>query len=364
MNSKVTELINQQASEWFVLMRADAVTQDERSAFLHWLDESPEHRDAYATYEQIWHDLGDLAVSAEGKRLRRSVNSIPVGSYIVRHLRKWFSGVFELFGGTMNGNKLKDGGWSVNGVRRGRFAVAGLFVFLCAFLVNNFFNNDIHVQSYQTGIAQIQQIHLSDGTSITLSGKTRIATWNTERERHVELVEGQAFFEVAKNKDKPFYVKSGETLIKVVGTQFDVNRSGGKIRVAVLEGVVNVSAIEANPNTLGEKVPVFVLTAGLQVSRSSDGMFSAVEKSNTTNFANWRNGQLVYSNARLCDVIDDVNRFSQHSITLDEKLHDVRVTIAFDVGQVESLPMLLSKMLPVTSVRDASGNILILPSSK
>jgi len=364
MNSKVTELINQQASEWFVLMQADAVTEGERNAFLHWLDESPEHRDAYTAYEQIWHDLGDLAVSAEGKRLRHSVNSISVWSHFVKYVRTWFAGVFELFGRTINGNEFKDGGWSVNGFRTGRFAVAGLFLFLFAFLVNNFLNNDVHVQSYQTGIAQIQQIHLSDGTSITLSGKTRIATWSTESERHVELVEGQAFFEVAKNKDKPFYVKSGETLIKVVGTQFDVNHSGGKVRVSVLEGIVNVSAIETNLNMLGEKLPVFVLTAGLQVSRSRDGIFSAVEKSNTTNFANWRNGQLVYSNARLCDVIDDVNRFSQHSITLDEKLHDVRVTIAFDVGQVESLPMLLSKMLPVTSVRDASGNILILPSSK
>lgn len=363
MNSKVTELINQQASEWFVLMQADAVTQDERSAFLHWLDESPEHRDAYATYEQIWHDLGDLAVSAEGKRLRRSVNSISAGSHFARYVRVWFSGVFELFGKTTKGNEFKDGGSIVNGFRTGRFAVAGLFLFLFAFLINNFLTNDVHVQSYQTGIAQIQKIRLDDGTSITLSGKTRIATWNTESERHVELAEGQAFFEVAKNKDKPFYVKTGETLIKVVGTQFDVNHSGGKVRVAVLEGVVNVSAIETNVNTLVEKLPVFVLTAGLQVSRSSDGKFSAVEKSSTTNFANWRNGQLVYSNARLCDVIDDVNRFSQHPITLDEKLHDVRVTIAFDVEQVESLPMLLSKMLPVTSVRDASGKIIILPSS-
>ena len=273
MKSKVTELINQQASEWFVVMRADAVTEDERGAFLRWLDESPEHGEAYASYEQIWCDLGDLAASAEGKRLRHSINSISAGSHFFRSARTWLSNVFALFGWGNPGLDSRESNLVVDRFRTGKFAAAGLFLFLFAFFINNFLSHDVNVESYQTGIAQIQQVHLHDGTSITLSGKTRIAAWNTESERHVELLEGQAFFEVAKNKDKPFYVKTGDTLIKVVGTQFDVNHSGGKVRVAVLEGVVNVSSIEANANAATEEAPVFLLTAGLQVTRSEVGKF-------------------------------------------------------------------------------------------
>lgn len=359
MSSKVTESINTQASEWFVLMQSNAVTESERSEFLRWFDECREHQEAFRAYEVLWRDLGELATTQEGRRLRSSIDSFSV-EYFFKHVQTW---MFEFFAFFKRIFLLRDGvtrdsepaiGWS----HTGRFAVAGFVLFASIFLFNDFLGNKVDVQSYQTGIAQIQKIHLPDGTLITLSGKSRLAAWNTASERHVELLEGQAFFEVAKNREMPFYVKTGNTMIRVVGTQFDVNRTSSRVSIAVIEGIVKVSSILDDTNAVAETQSVMV-TGGLQVSRDAGEDFSPVEKIASTNVANWRSGRLVYSNARLCDVIDDVNRYTRNQVLLDETLHNIKVTIAFDIGQVDSLPMLLSKMLPVAYTRDASGRVFI-----
>jgi transmembrane sensor len=367
MNSKVTKLISRQASEWFVLMRSETVTERERSAFLHWYNECAEHKEAFRSYELIWRELGDLAVSTEGKRLRDSVNPIH-GGLFSKYVRGWLSGISSFFGrssfwGQQSGGSNEGGLFAIRGIPAARFALAGLVLFVSVFLANNLLKGSVDLASYQTDIAQVQKIQLPDGTLITLSGKSRITAWDTGSERHVELLKGQAFFEVAKNPDKPFYVKAGDTLVRVIGTQFDVNRTTSLVRVAVLEGIVSVSDIPDNNKTINGQESLMI-TAGLQVSRNSDGGFSPVEKVATMNFANWRSGRLVYSNARLQDVIDDVNRYSRNQILLDETLHNIKVTIAFEVEQINSLPMLLTKMLPVVYARESSGAVLILPSTK
>jgi len=55
-------------------------------------------------------------------------------------------------------------------------------------------------------------------------------------ERNVELIDGQALFEVAKDKTRPFVVRSGATLVRAVGTQFDVYRKRSGTTVTVIEG--------------------------------------------------------------------------------------------------------------------------------
>jgi transmembrane sensor len=362
MSSKVTESIYKQASEWFVLMQSNAVTESERSEFLQWLHKCSEHQEAFHEYEQIWRDLGELATTKEGARLRASTDSFFAGNFS-RYVQAWIFAASTFFGKLSRDNALDGGDAAIGWSRAGRFALAGCVIFISVLLFNNFPGVNIDIQSYQTGIAQIRDIQLPDGTHVTLSGKSQMTAWNTGSERHVELLKGQAFFEVAKNPEKPFYVKTGDTLIRVVGTKFDVNRTSSRVSIAVLEGIVKVSNILDHTKAVTEIQSVTV-TGGLQISRDAGGGFSPVEKVASTNVANWRDGRLVYSNARLCDVIDDVNRYSQNQIHLDEALHNIKVTIAFDIGQVDSLPMLLSKMLPIAYTLDASGKVFIRPSPK
>ncbi|HEX2629484.1 MAG TPA: FecR domain-containing protein, partial [Chitinophagaceae bacterium] len=89
----------------------------------------------------------------------------------------------------------------------------------------------------------VATITLSDGTKVWLNtaSSLRYFASNTGKERRVE-VSGEAYFEVAKDKDRPFIVKKGEASVTVLGTHFNINAydDNDDIRITLLEGSVQV----------------------------------------------------------------------------------------------------------------------------
>ncbi|OZB13670.1 MAG: hypothetical protein B7X53_15625, partial [Hyphomonas sp. 34-62-18] len=98
--------------------------------------------------------------------------------------------------------------------------------------------------AYETMIAEIRDIHLADGSVVTLGARSRIEPVFSDTMRIVKLHEGEAFFDVASDPERPFYVEAGDRLIRVVGTRFDVRQGPETVRVAVVEGVVEVLQAE------------------------------------------------------------------------------------------------------------------------
>jgi transmembrane sensor len=91
------------------------------------------------------------------------------------------------------------------------------------------------------GSERNELIFLPDGSKVTLTKGSRIS-YNrlmNGKKRKVSLV-GEAFFDVAKNPEKPFYICTENMIIKVLGTSFRVIASGGKESVAVKTGKVSV----------------------------------------------------------------------------------------------------------------------------
>jgi len=78
--------------------------------------------------------------------------------------------------------------------------------------------------------------------------------------------------------------------------------------------------------------------------------------------ASWRDGRLVYHNARLSEVIADANRYYPGSIVLGaQHLENLQVTTSYSVDQVETMVSMLEQSLPLVVHRDSEGRILILP---
>ena len=87
----------------------------------------------------------------------------------------------------------------------------------------------------------------SDGSTLELNAHSKVRVTLREHERDVELIDGQAMFRVAKDHSRPFIVHSGESEVRAVGTQFDVNRHRSGTTITVIEGRVAVfSAAQAN----------------------------------------------------------------------------------------------------------------------
>lgn len=327
------ERINNEAREWFTLMQSGSVSETERAQWQTWLQTSSAHQTAYHQYEIIWQDLNSLANTKELAALKCSVTPSFIDS-----VREKFSEI--LSGARALQLKLQ-------------FGVALASIALIAVIAIGLQPEKIVTQEFATTTGEVKQFTLADGSEITLGAKSELKAWATKKERHILLVNGQAFFKVAKNPQRPFLVDAGETNVRVVGTQFDVRKGSDRTRVAVLEGIVNVTSTAKN------SAPV-VLTAGQQVTRLNAGSFEAVNAISVSELESWRNGRLIYLRASLADVVADANRYFNTSISLGSKnLADLKVTAAVSTNQIEALTDMLASSLPVVLHKDVQNNIVI-----
>ena len=192
--------------------------------------------------------------------------------------------------------------------------------------------------AYETMIAEIRDIHLADGSVVTLGARSRIEATFTDGMRIVKLQEGEAFFDVAPDPERPFYVEVGDRLIRVVGTRFDVRQGPETVRIAVVEGIVEVLQAETPEQAEASRqvIEKNVLEAGDEVVArigSVEATLGAIEPAEA---APWRRGWLTYENASLAEIVSDANRYSRRQIILKEEgIGDLRMTAAFSVEKID-----------------------------
>ncbi len=117
---------------------------------------------------------------------------------------------------------------------------------------------------FQTGKGETKVVALKDGSVVTLNTASEIVVNYSDGLRSVELVRGEALFDVAKNRARPFVVAAGDTNVRVVGTSFSVSHfEAAPIQVLVREGIVEVFKPDAGgtapvriyANTMAVAVP-------------------------------------------------------------------------------------------------------------
>ena len=155
---------------------------------------------------------------------------------------------------------------------------------------------------HATGTAEVRTVKLPDDTAVTLAPESAIAVSYTSAERYVRLLDGEAFFEVTQDMERPFRVAARGVDVTVLGTAFDVRRGDEGARVAVAEGVVRVSHDGAAP-AVAE-----TLAAGQLVQVSWAGQ---AERSDlpVDRVAAWRHNQLIARDQPLGAVVDELRRF-------------------------------------------------------
>ena len=149
--------------------------------------------------------------------------------------------------------------------------------------------------------------------------------------RHVVLARGDAYFDVATNPDKPFYVYAGTVAVKVVGTRFDVRRQPSSTSVAVVEGIVEVYSPSAN--VPADRVTLLEGQRARVDRRSSSFQLDVEQDIEVSQLATWRQGRLVYKSAQLQDIIADANRYSTSGQLLlaNEAMQSEQVTLSLSV---------------------------------
>ncbi|MFZ0501176.1 MAG: FecR domain-containing protein [Steroidobacteraceae bacterium] len=322
--------IDAEAADWLVRHGDSALTQEERAAFDAWAASDPRRSRTFAAMSRTWRDAADL------KHLAHLADAGPSGraSQAFRAITSRLSVPRSI---------------AFAAVAVAVLAVVGSL--LSALL-----------GSHETGVGQTRVLSLADGSTVVLGAKSRVVVRFTDRERLVRLTAGEALFEVRHNPARPFVVDAGDAVIWDVGTRFDVNRAGASVRVAVLEGEVEVRERSA---------PTAHVIKVVQFLRAGDGL-EAVEGQAEVNLVRlgsftvrpvepvavtaWRDGRLVYENARLADVVADVNRYYAPGVTLDSTSADLRVTASFRTNEIPAFLNTLDSALPVKIQRGDGGH--------
>jgi transmembrane sensor len=167
---------------------------------------------------------------------------------------------------------------------------------------------------YMTPIGGVASVPLQDGSTITLNTRTQVRVELGPRERRIELDQGEAFFQVAKDPRRPFVVRAGDKRIVAVGTQFSVRRNGDDVRVVVTEGTVRLESDgrPMQPRSFGADTR---LTAGsVARARDKDLLVQSEPLRRAEEILSWRQGYLTFHDTPLGEALAEFNRYNLHQI--------------------------------------------------
>ncbi|MFT4055635.1 MAG: FecR domain-containing protein [Novosphingobium sp.] len=198
-----------------------------------------------------------------------------------------------------------------------------------------------------TGVSQSQTIRLSDGSTVILGAQSAITERLSSGKREIALLGGEAWFDVAHDRTRPFTVQASNMTVTVTGTTFDVSMTDRTLGVAVARGSVWVERAGTSPVQIA-------LKPGQHFTIDRDGGTQAVTNVSAAEIGTWRSGRLAVRNASLADVIEILDRhYRGHIFLRGNRLEGVRVTGVYDLADpVGSVRTLLSSsgasMLQIT----------------
>ena len=210
---------------------------------------------------------------------------------------------------------------------------------------------------YSTPMGSVRTVVLSDGSEATLSSDSRIRIALSHGERHIDLEQGEAYFEVSKDPGRPFVVVAGERQVVAVGTRFAVRRDSTDLRVVVTEGTVRLQ-----PGSTGNAAqpPPTLLPAGSMALASASGV---LVRSGTIEDAerevDWRGGYLTFRDSSLADAADEFNRYNARKIVMgDAEVAALRVGGNFRWSNTETFVRLLEQGFPVRAEQQPDRIVL------
>ncbi len=96
-------------------------------------------------------------------------------------------------------------------------------------------------QTFETGFGEQRFVRLDDGSGITLNTASKIEVKLSKGHRVIRLIQGQALFDVAHDQSRPFDVYTGNSILRAVGTRFDVDVRSDRTTVTIVEGTVSLT---------------------------------------------------------------------------------------------------------------------------
>lgn len=304
--------IRREAANWVARLNSRSIETRALEDFFEWR-RLPAHAAAYEEVEKIWEDCGRISPDPEMILALQGALERPK-----RGRMRVQAGLLMLWARPVVAASLV-------------FAAVGLLGLYIATMP----------VSYETGIGEQRLVRLDDGSRVHLNTDSEMRVRLTSDRRGVEIVRGEALFEVAHDSARPFIVRSDRGEVQALGTRFDVRRLGSDTRVILLEGSVRVHT-RGSPDSADE-----TLAPGQSIWLGP-GRKSSPEAVDAEAVTSWTSGQLTFQDTPLREAIAEVNRYTDTKIVLEaEDLAGVAVNGVFDTGDTAAFVTAVTALFPL-----------------
>ncbi|WP_245513104.1 FecR family protein [Enterovirga rhinocerotis] len=196
---------------------------------------------------------------------------------------------------------------------------------------------------HYTGIGEVRTIRLADGSTLELNTDSAVIVRFSQAERRVLLLRGEAFFDVARNPDRPFVVEASMLSATALGTRYGVRAPDGSFSGSV--------GVESGRVAVAGGHDRAVLRAGEAAGVTAQGQLG-VRQADISNETAWRSGKLVFSNRPLREVMAALERYRHGRIVvMDDKAAEQLVSGIFDLNDTDDALRVLEENLPVSIIR-------------
>lgn len=308
----VTRKIAAEAATWIARLHGPSRSPEMEQAVRDWLAHSAAHRLAFERGTDVWQEVAGVTVAdAYAGAAARAMNAALAGD------RRW---------------------------ARWRWPLLGLLALLlaaAAFLAHRWWSVDV----YTTKVGEQQLVLLADGTRMSLNTDTQVRVEIDANLRSVRVEGGEAIFEVAKDPQRPFVVRAGDSEVRAIGTVFTVRLAGHSaehpdesLAVTLIEGQISVRPVARDAGPKEASVKPVTMEAGerMVVSRNREKAvvgnaqgplaIQHLDRPRLDQLVAWKRGEAVFDNVSLPEAVSEMNRYTRTPIVLIGDASKLRVS--------------------------------------
>lgn len=324
------------AAEWILRQHSVDWSESDAAELQQWMRASTTNRVAYLRARATWEAAERLKVLGAGiaPGVVPSPEELTDSAYFKRQPGQ--------------GERVADRGLHRALAMNWRLA-ATVLVTLCGCAI--WYYGSFSASEYSTAVGVTSTIPLPDGSRVTLNTNSEVRVAVSEAGRSVTLEQGEAFFEVAKDPNRPFVVRAGPERIVVLGTKFSVRRANDEVRVVVTEGRVWVNGTQIAAGGVAHSKVARDRTAQLAVEQRA--LPEAEE------MLSWRSGFVVFHETLLKDAVAEFNRYNDKQIVIrDPRVAELKVSGNFKMTYLDAFINLLEDGFPVRVERQGRRVVL------
>ena len=368
---KLSAATRAEAAAWIARLHGPNRNARVEEACRRWMAEDPERAAAFELLTDTWEKAGQLNVPVDTREPRTAVVPRRAAGASRDSLRCAPVVPRRAAGASRDSLRCAPVGFRISFSRAALATVAIAVVAIAATALY------LRPDGLATDVGEQRTLTLQDGTRVYLNTNSRAVVRFDRQVRRVELAEGEALFEVARNPAWPFVVMAGNREVRALGTAFVVRNDPRELAITLVEGSVMVSprgteeagtrperkaAGSGKPTQAGAATEVLTLDPGERVTFAS-GHPARLDRPSLEKITAWRRGQIPLDNTTRADAVSEINRYNAvHVVVRNPNVAAIRLSGVFRAGDTQNFVEAVTRTYHLRA-RDEGREIFLEPST-